>query len=97
VGCHLSHLYSSGSSLYFTFLIRGTDDHDVQARYLAAWDQAVRSCAANGGTITHHHGVGRLKSAFLPTELGESGVGVLRRIKGAVDPRGIMNPGVLLP
>src|SRR5690242_7406449 len=97
VGCHLSHLYSSGSSLYFTFLIRGTDDHDVQVRYLAAWDQAVRSCAANGGTITHHHGIGRLKSAFLPTELGESGVGVLTRIKGAVDPQGIMNPGVLLP
>jgi alkyldihydroxyacetonephosphate synthase len=97
VGCHLSHLYSSGSSLYFTFLIRGADDHDAQVRYLGAWDQAARSCAAAGGTLTHHHGVGRLKSAFLAGELGETGVDVLARIKTALDPQAIMNPGVLLP
>jgi alkyldihydroxyacetonephosphate synthase len=97
VGCHLSHLYPSGSSLYFTFLISGTDDRDAAARYLAAWDQAVRSCAAAGGTITHHHGVGRLKAGYLAGELGETGVDVLTRIKAALDPAGIMNPGVLLP
>jgi FAD/FMN-containing dehydrogenase len=47
--------------------------------------------------MTHHHGVGRLKSAYLPGELGETGVQVLRRIKAAFDPDGIMNPRVLLP
>ena len=97
VGCHLSHLYPSGSSLYFTFLISGADDRDAEARYLAAWDQAVRSCAAVGGTITHHHGVGRLKAGYLPAELGETGVEVLARIKAALDPAGVMNPRVLLP
>jgi alkyldihydroxyacetonephosphate synthase len=97
VGCHLSHLYPSGSSLYFTFGISGADDRDAEARYLAAWDQAVRSCAAVGGTITHHHGVGRLKARYLAGELGETGVDVLRRIKAALDPAGIMNPRVLLP
>ena len=97
VGCHLSHLYPSGSSLYFTFLIRGADDRDAEARYLAAWDQAVRSCAAVGGTLTHHHGVGRLKSRFLAGELGETGVDVLTRIKAALDPAGILNPRVLTP
>jgi len=95
--CHLSHLYSSGSSLYFTFLISSTDDQDAAARYLAAWDDAVRSCAVAGGTLTHHHGVGRLKAAFLAGELGEAGVGVLTKIKTALDPQQIMNPGVLLP
>jgi alkyldihydroxyacetonephosphate synthase len=95
--CHLSHLYSSGSSLYFTFLISGADDQDAEARYLAAWDDAVRSCTAAGGTLTHHHGVGRLKAAFLAGELGEAGTGVLKKIKAALDPRQIMNPGVLLP
>ena len=49
VGCHLSHLYPSGSSLYFTFLISGADDQDAEARYKAAWDQAARSCAEAGG------------------------------------------------
>jgi alkyldihydroxyacetonephosphate synthase len=97
VGCHLSHLYPSGSSLYFTFLVKGSDDRDAEARYLAAWDQAVRSCAAVGGSLTHHHGVGRLKSRFLPMELGETGVDVLTRIKAALDPDGVMNPRVLLP
>ena len=97
VGCHLSHLYPSGSSLYFTFLVRGSDDHDAETRYLAAWDQAAESCAAMGGTLTHHHGVGRLKARFLTTELGGTGVDVLTRIKAALDPQGIMNPGGLLP
>ena len=97
VGCHLSHLYPSGSSLYFTFLVSGADDDDAQARYGAAWDQAVRSCTAAGGTLTHHHGVGRLKSRFLAGELGQTGVDVLRKIKAALDPDQIMNPGVLLP
>lgn len=97
VGCHLSHLYPSGSSLYFTFLISGADDHEAEARYRAAWDQAARSCAAAGGTITHHHGVGRLKSRFLTAELGETGVDVLNKIKAALDPAGIMNPRVLRP
>jgi alkyldihydroxyacetonephosphate synthase len=97
VGCHLSHLYPSGSSLYFTFLVGGADDRDAEARYLAAWDQAVRSCADMGGTITHHHGVGRLKAGYLAGDLGETGVDVLARIKAALDPAGIMNPRVLLP
>jgi alkyldihydroxyacetonephosphate synthase len=97
VGCHMSHLYSSGSSLYFTFLIRGADDHDAQARYLAAWGQAVRSCETMGGTLTHHHGVGRLKAAFLDAELGAGGVDALTRIKTAFDPQGILNPRCLLP
>jgi alkyldihydroxyacetonephosphate synthase len=97
VGCHLSHLYPSGSSLYFTFLVKGADDRDAEARYLAAWEQAARSCAAAGGTLTHHHGVGRLKSRFLAGELGETGLDVLKRIKAALDPEGIMNPGALLP
>lgn len=97
VGCHLSHLYPSGSSLYFTFLLRGADDHDVEARYLAAWQQAMTACADAGGTITHHHGVGRLKSAFLAADLGPAGADMLKRIKTALDPDGILNPGALLP
>jgi alkyldihydroxyacetonephosphate synthase len=95
--CHLSHLYPSGSSLYFTFLVGGSDDQDAEARYLAAWDEAVRCCAAVGGTLTHHHGVGRLKARFLAEELGATGVDVLTAIKAALDPGQIMNPGVLLP
>ena len=73
VACHLSHLYPSGSSLYFTFLITGADDHEAETTYRAAWQQAARSCTEAGGTITHHHGVGRLKAPFLTDDLGETG------------------------
>jgi alkyldihydroxyacetonephosphate synthase len=97
VGCHLSHLYPSGSSLYFTFLINGTDERDAEAKYRQAWDQAAASCAAAGGTITHHHGVGRLKAPYLAAELGPEGVAVLDRIRAALDPAQIMNPGGLRP
>ena len=92
VACHLSHLYPSGSSLYFTFLITGADDHDAETRYREAWQQAARTCTEAGGTITHHHGVGRLKAPFLTGELGEAGTGVLSAIRKALDPAGIMNP-----
>jgi alkyldihydroxyacetonephosphate synthase len=97
VVCHLSHFYTSGSSLYFTFLVRGSDDHDAETRYLAAWDAAMQSCADAGGTITHHHGIGRLKSRYLEEELGATGVDVLKRIRTALDPDAILNPGVLRP
>jgi alkyldihydroxyacetonephosphate synthase len=97
VACHLSHLYPSGSSLYFTFLITGADDHEAESTYRAAWQQAAHACAEAGGTITHHHGVGRLKAPFLETELGVTGAHVLTRIRKAIDPAGIMNPGVLQP
>jgi alkyldihydroxyacetonephosphate synthase len=97
VACHLSHLYPSGSSLYFTFLITGADDQDAEARYRQAWQQAARTCTEAGGTITHHHGVGRLKARFLDAELGQAGASVLTRIRKALDPAGIMNPAAIRP
>jgi alkyldihydroxyacetonephosphate synthase len=97
VGCHLSHLYPSGSSLYFTFLIGGADDRDAAEKYRTTWAQAARHCIAAGGTITHHHGVGRLKAPYLAGDLGQTGVSVLARIRAALDPAGIMNPASLRP
>ena len=94
VACHLSHLYPSGSSLYFTFLIGAADDREAETSYRAAWHAAARSCTEAGGTITHHHGVGRLKAPFLAQDLGGTGASVLTRIRQALDPAGIMNPEV---
>ncbi len=95
VGCHASHPYPQGTCLYFTFVFVGaTDDGAVEARYRAAWAEAADATLAAGGTITHHHGVGVLKAPWLPRELG-AGFDVLRAIKKAIDPAGIMNPGKL--
>jgi alkyldihydroxyacetonephosphate synthase len=96
VGCHLSHPYGSGASLYFTFLMRAPDDQAAERAYLTGWEAALRACLETGGTITHHHGIGLLKAPFLADELGTGGIRVLRAIKKALDPEGVLNPGKLL-
>jgi alkyldihydroxyacetonephosphate synthase len=96
VGCHLSHPYRSGASLYFTFLMRAPDDQAAERSYLSGWEAAIRACHEAGGTMSHHHGIGLLKAPFLADELGGGGLAALRAIKGALDPTGILNPGKLL-
>jgi alkyldihydroxyacetonephosphate synthase len=97
VGCHLSHPYRSGASLYFTFLVRAADDDGAERAYARAWADAAAATHAASGTLTHHHGVGILKTPFLEEELGATGLAALRSIKQALDPEGILNPGKLLP
>lgn len=96
VGCHASHAYPDGVCLYFT-LAAGGDGDEVRARtrYDAAWEAAMDAALAAGATITHHHGIGRLRAPWLDGELGDGGLGALRAIKGALDPAGIANPGAL--
>jgi alkyldihydroxyacetonephosphate synthase len=50
-----------------------------------------------GGTITHHHAVGRDHRAWLEREIGPVGVEILRAVKDRIDPAGVLNPGVLIP
>jgi alkyldihydroxyacetonephosphate synthase len=96
VMCHISHLYPDGASLYFTFMAaqeEGSEIEQWQAAKFAATDAIVSA----GGTISHHHAVGRDHAAWLPREVGQLGVEVVRTVKERLDPRGIMNPGKLLP
>jgi alkyldihydroxyacetonephosphate synthase len=57
----------------------------------------MEATAAHGGSVSHHHGIGRVRRDWLASELGDGGLALLRRVKAALDPNGIMNPGVLLP
>lgn len=93
--CHASHVYPDGACLYFTFALQGDDEHDAEDRYHEAWTDGMEATLAAGGTITHHHGVGRLKAQWLRRELGETGWETLVTIKRALDPAGILNPGNL--
>lgn len=97
VGCHVSHGYGSGASLYFTMLIREASDEEAERAYLAAWEDAARACHEAGGTVTHHHGVGVLKAPFMEAEVGPAGVQVLRALEEALDPARILNPGKVVP
>ncbi len=95
VQTHISHVYSDGVSLYFTFLAGLEDDGLAQnARVKKAASDAI---VAAGATITHHHAVGIDHSPYLEAEIGGLGLSILRGIKKALDPEGIMNPGKLIP
>jgi alkyldihydroxyacetonephosphate synthase len=96
VGCHISHLYGSGASLYFTFIARQEQGAELE-QWRAAKSAACDAIVASGGTLTHHHAVGRDHAPWLRAEVGDVGVGVLRAAKEQLDPAGIMNPGKLLP
>jgi alkyldihydroxyacetonephosphate synthase len=94
VMCHVSHLYETGASLYFTFLaLRGEDEIE---RWRAVKRAAGDAIVAGGGTITHHHAIGRDHAAWMPREIGSTGSSALRALKQALDPHAIMNPGKLL-
>lgn len=94
--CHASHAYPDGAALYFTFGAAGQgDERGVRTRYDAAWAGALDAAVTAGATITHHHGIGLLRAPWLARELGDGGMALLRRVKAALDPAGIANPGKL--
>jgi alkyldihydroxyacetonephosphate synthase len=96
VDCHFSHIYHSGASVYVIFhATTGGDDTAGDERYLECLRIACETSVRHGGNVSHHHGVGTAKAAFMALEHGESGVGVMRKIKNALDPNGILNKGVL--
>ena len=94
---HSSHVYRSGINLYFSFAVRRDDPMQLEDAYFEAWRRVLDATVKNGGGIAHHHGSGRVRRDYLVQDLGETGVALLRKVKGAIDPKGIMNPGNLLP
>ena len=93
---HTSHGYTTGVNIYFTFAGASKDAVEQERIYLAAWRAAMEATIACGATVSHHHGIGRVRREWLARELGDEGVATLRALKQALDPLGIMNPGVLL-
>ena len=95
VMAHVSHSYPDGASLYFTFIFPRQLDREVEQ-----W-QAIKRAASdailmNGGTISHHHGVGADHVPWLAEEKGAIGMSILKATKREMDPKGVMNPGKLL-
>ncbi|HEX4114681.1 MAG TPA: FAD-binding oxidoreductase [Solirubrobacteraceae bacterium] len=95
VMCHVSHLYETGASLYFTFIAAQRKGEEIE-QWQAAKAAASAAIVDGGGTITHHHAVGRDHAPWMEQEIGSAGVSVLRALKAELDPAGIMNPGKLL-
>lgn len=92
---HISHVYPTGASLYFTFACR-----QAQGMELEQWQEikkaATDAIMANHGTLSHHHGIGADHAPWLAQEHGPLVIRGLRALKATLDPCGIMNPGKLL-
>jgi alkyldihydroxyacetonephosphate synthase len=93
--CHVSHVYPTGASLYFT--VGCAQAQDPVAQWRTAKAAAGDAILAAGGSITHHHGVGTDHRPWYEREVGGLAVDLLRAVKATLDPAGIMNPGVLIP
>lgn len=94
VMAHMSHAYPDGCSIYFTFVGASPSDHAALERYDATWQRALVAAHEAGGTIAHHHGVGRAKRAGMGLEWG-AGLRWIESLRRAADPHGVMLQGAL--
>ncbi len=92
---HLSHAYINGISLYNIFYSEEKDEEQAIKVFYNIWNDVMKITIDNGGTISHHHGIGMIKIGMLKKELGE-GYNLLKGIKKNLDPNYILNPGKLI-
>jgi len=95
-GCHISHTYRSGASLYFTFAFKQRPEREME-QYLRVKRAAQQSFMDHGGTLSHHHAVGTEHLPWLATDISPLGVKAVAAIKHGLDPGNNMNPGRLQP
>lgn len=95
VMCHISHVYPTGASLYFTVV--AAQQGDPLAQWQRAKTAATDAMVRTGATITHHHAVGADHRPWMQAEIGDLGVDILKSVKATLDPVGILNPGKLIP
>ena len=92
VMAHISHVYENGANLYFTFLspMKQGDEMEDYLNYHRGLIDAIHN---NGGSLSHHHGIGRALAPWMENEMGKTAMNLLQAIKDNLDPKGIMNPG----
>jgi len=93
--CRLTHVYPDGAAPYFTVLAAARPGEEVE-QWGAIKQAASEAILAAGGTITHHHAVGRDHRSWYDRQRPDPFAAALRGAKLAVDPAGVMNPGVLI-
>ena len=93
---HMSHVYRTGASLYFTFLAQQLMGHEEEEWHLIK-NKITDVIVASGASLSHHHGIGLEHVRWMQQYWGPLGIRVLKSIKHELDPKGIMNPGKLIP
>ena len=95
-GVQIPVVAHAGDGNTHPIIVYDAADPDSVGRARSAFDAVMALAISLGGTITGEHGVGRLKKGALPDQLGEDVMALTHRIKDALDPAGILNPGAVL-
>jgi len=96
IGCHISHTYKTGACLYFTFAARQPEGKELEHYY--GYKRLVTDMIMSlGGTLSHHHAVGTEHRPWMTLEVSPAGLQALHALKASLDPKGVLNPGKLLP
>ena len=93
VYAHASHFYHNGLCIYFIFAGIPPKNSSIYEYYNRVWEAAMEATLNNGGSITDHHGIGRMKAKWFKEDLGEDLVDIYRRIKRIFDEKNILNRG----
>ncbi|MBK1783770.1 FAD-binding oxidoreductase [Prauserella cavernicola] len=98
LGGHSSHSYQTGTNMYFVYDYRINCEprEEIEKYHIPINAIIVEETLARGGSMVHHHGIGKYRTPWTEQEHG-SAYAVLRRLKEAFDPEGIMNPGTIFP
>jgi len=92
---HISHVYENGANLYFTFLSpmeKGNEEEDYKQFHKGLVDTILK----NNGSLSHHHGIGRVMAPWMKKTVSEEVINAMQAVKNHFDPNGIMNPGGML-
>jgi alkyldihydroxyacetonephosphate synthase len=96
LGCHISHTYHTGASLYFTFGCLQITGYELE-QYLYIKKAAEDAFIKGGATLSHHHAVGLEHMPWIKEDISETGIKAVRGLKAGLDPANIMNPGKIIP
>lgn len=96
VTCRFTHVYPDGPAPYYTFIGPGRSGAELE-QWMAIKSAAMEAILAHGGTVTHHHAVGRVHRPWWEKERSPLFESALLATKERLDPQGIMNPGCLVP
>ncbi|MGR5140325.1 FAD-binding oxidoreductase [Photobacterium sp. DNB23_23_1] len=91
---HFSHIYNQGTSMYVILLGQEEDNEAAVARLEQIWKTTMEVCIEHGAELSHHHGGGLARSPYSRRSIGEAHL-ILRKLKAALDPNAILNPGKL--
>lgn len=96
IGCHISHTYKTGACLYFTFALQQEEGKELE-QYYRYKSLLTEAFLQSGGTLSHHHAIGKEHLPWMPQEVSAAGLRALTAIKKELDPKSLLNPGKLLP